>query len=33
MQIGLVTDGLADMPLDALLRTAAALGVQTLDFG
>ena len=33
MQIGLVTDGLADMPLDALLRTAAALGVQTLEFG
>jgi sugar phosphate isomerase/epimerase len=33
MKIGLVTDGLADLPLDALLRTAAELSIQTLEFG
>jgi len=33
MRIGLVTDGLADLPFDALLRTAADLGLETLEFG
>jgi len=33
MRIGLVTDGLADLSLDALLRTAAELGIDTLEFG
>jgi sugar phosphate isomerase/epimerase len=33
MRIGLVTDGLADLPIDALLRAAADLGLATLEFG
>ncbi len=33
MRIGLVTDGLADLPLQDLLRTAAELGIATLEFG
>jgi sugar phosphate isomerase/epimerase len=33
MRIGLVTDSLADMPLDRLLPKAAELGIQTLEFG
>jgi sugar phosphate isomerase/epimerase len=33
MHIGLVTDGLPDLRFDALLRTAADLGVATLEFG
>jgi hypothetical protein len=33
MRIGLVTDGLPDLSLDALLRTAAELGIATLEFG
>jgi sugar phosphate isomerase/epimerase len=33
MRIGLVTDGLADLPFDVLLRTAADLGLETLEFG
>jgi sugar phosphate isomerase/epimerase len=33
MRIGLVTDGLADLPLDGVLRTAADLGIATLEFG
>ena len=33
MKIGLVTDGLADLSLDDLLRTAADLGVTMLEFG
>ncbi|HTW72068.1 MAG TPA: sugar phosphate isomerase/epimerase [Acetobacteraceae bacterium] len=33
MRIGLVTDSLADMPLDRLLPTAAELGIQALEFG
>jgi sugar phosphate isomerase/epimerase len=33
MHIGLVTDGLPDLQFDALLRTAADLGVTTLELG
>lgn len=33
MKIGLVTDGLSDLPLDSLLPTAAGLGIQMLEFG
>src|SRR3954469_17878590 len=33
MRIGLVTDGLANLPLQDLLRTAAELGIATLEFG
>ena len=33
MRIGLVTDSLADMPLDRLLPAAAELGIQSLEFG
>src|SRR3954449_9446464 len=33
MRIGLVTDGLAELPLPTLLRTAADLGIQTVEFG
>jgi sugar phosphate isomerase/epimerase len=33
MRIGLVTDGLPDLSFDALLRTAADLGIATLEFG
>jgi sugar phosphate isomerase/epimerase len=33
MHIGLVTDGLPDLPLPDLLRTAAELGIATLEFG
>lgn len=33
MRIGLVTDGLPDLTLPDLLRTAAELGIATLEFG
>jgi sugar phosphate isomerase/epimerase len=33
MRIGLVTDGLPELPLEDLLRTAAELGIETLEFG
>jgi sugar phosphate isomerase/epimerase len=33
MRIGLVTDGLADLPLDTLLPTVAGLGVTMVEFG
>ena len=33
MRIGLVTDGLSDMKLPELLRSAAELGIGTLEFG
>jgi sugar phosphate isomerase/epimerase len=33
MRIGLVTDGLSELPLEDLLDTAAKLGIQTLEFG
>jgi sugar phosphate isomerase/epimerase len=33
MRIGLVTDGLPALPLADLLRTAAELGIETLEFG
>jgi sugar phosphate isomerase/epimerase len=33
MRIGLVTDGLADLPFETVLRTAADLGIATLEFG
>ena len=33
MKIGLVTDGLSDLPLDQLLATTAGLGIQMLEFG
>jgi sugar phosphate isomerase/epimerase len=33
MRIGLVTDSLGDLPRDALLRTAAELGIEMLEFG
>ena len=33
MRIGLVTDSLGDLPLHQLLRTAADLGLETLEFG
>jgi sugar phosphate isomerase/epimerase len=33
MRIGLVTDGLPDLPLPDLLHTAAELGIATLEFG
>src|SRR5579871_3771420 len=32
MRIGMVTDSLGHLPLDALLRTAAELGLQMLEF-
>jgi sugar phosphate isomerase/epimerase len=32
MRIGMVTDSLAHLPLDGLLRTAAELGVEMLEF-
>ena len=32
MRIGMVTDSLAHLPLDALLRTAAELGIEMLEF-
>ncbi len=33
MRIGLVTDSLGHLPLDEMLAAAAALGIQTLEFG
>ena len=33
MRIGLVTDGLPELALPELLRTAAELGIATLEFG
>lgn len=33
MRIGLVTDSLAHLPLDALLSTAAGMGIAALEFG
>ncbi len=33
MRIGLVTDGLAELALPEVLRTAAELGIATLEFG
>ena len=33
MRIGLVTDSLADLPLDKLLATAAGMGIEMLEFG
>ena len=33
MRIGLVTDSLADLPLDKLLATAAGMGIAMLEFG
>jgi sugar phosphate isomerase/epimerase len=33
MRIGLVTDGLPALPFDDLLRSAAELGIETLEFG
>jgi sugar phosphate isomerase/epimerase len=33
MRIGLITDGLPYLSFDALLRTAADLGIATLEFG
>jgi sugar phosphate isomerase/epimerase len=33
MRIGLVTDGLQTLPLEDLLRTAAGLRIETLEFG
>ncbi len=33
MHIGLVTDSLAAMPLDAMLDTAARLGIEAVEFG
>ncbi len=33
MRIGLVTDGLPDLPFGDLLRTTAELGIETLEFG
>ena len=33
MRIGLVTDGLPALPLEDLMRTAAELGIETLEFG
>ena len=33
MRIGLVTDSLADMPLETLLPTAAEMGIGMLEFG
>jgi sugar phosphate isomerase/epimerase len=33
MRIGLVTDGLPELPFDDLPRTAVELGVETLEFG
>jgi hypothetical protein len=32
MQIGMITDSLGGLPLDALLDTAAELGVERLEF-
>ena len=33
MRIGLVTDSLADLPLEKLLATAAGMGIEMLEFG
>ena len=33
MRIGLVTDSLAHLPLDAMLEKAAGFGIATLEFG
>ena len=33
MKIGLVTDGLADMPLETLLPAVARLGITMVEFG
>ncbi|MCW3475337.1 sugar phosphate isomerase/epimerase family protein [Limobrevibacterium gyesilva] len=33
MRLGLVTDSLSHLPLDALLEAAAGLGISTLEFG
>ncbi len=33
MRIGLVTDGLPELALPELLRTAAELGIATVEFG
>ena len=33
MRIGLVTDSLAELPLDRLLETASSLGIEALEFG
>ncbi len=33
MHIGLVTDSLAELPLAALIETAASLGIRALEFG
>src|SRR5580704_15653172 len=33
MRIGLVTDGLPNLPVEELLTTAANLGIATLEFG
>lgn len=33
MQIGLVTDGLADMKLETLLPTVASFGITMVEFG
>src|SRR5271167_4278447 len=33
MRIGLVTDGLSELAVPALLRTAAELGIATVEFG
>ncbi len=33
MRIGLVPNGMPDLPLPDLLRTAAELGIATLEFG
>lgn len=33
MKIGLVTDGLAELGFEALLETAAGMGIQMLEFG
>ena len=32
MRIGMVTDSLGHLPLDDLLRTAAELGIEMLEF-
>ena len=32
MRIGMVTDSLSHLPLDELLRTAAELGIEMLEF-
>ena len=33
MHLGLVTDSLSELPLEALLETAGALGIKALEFG